>query len=174
MAGESARFSHPPLLRQGRAVASIDVTSDVVVPAEFATLPSAEFAFPGSLRDRLVAAILDGSKVSTTALLIGYELEGSELPQVGNRSLVVDSHNAPVAVIEVTDVRVVRLAEVDLAHCEDEGEGHATLHEWRVAHEDFWLSDEVRAETGPEFVVDDETPVVLERFTLVTTLTPPG
>jgi hypothetical protein len=33
-------------------------------------LPTVEFAFPGPLRDRLVAAILDGTKTSTTGLLI--------------------------------------------------------------------------------------------------------
>jgi hypothetical protein len=43
----------------------------------------AEFGFPGPLRDRLVAAILDGTKTSTTALLAGFEHEGLPLPRVG-------------------------------------------------------------------------------------------
>ena len=32
-----------------------------------------EFAFPGPLRDQLVAAILSGAKTTTSGLLIGYE-----------------------------------------------------------------------------------------------------
>lgn len=91
--------------------------------ADAASLPTAEFAFPGRLRDRLVAAILDGSKTSTTGLALEYERE-ERLPQVGDRSVLVDSDGRPVAVLEVTSVRVAPLAEVDLSHARDEGEGH--------------------------------------------------
>ena len=87
---------------------------------EAAGLPRAEFVFPGPLRDRLVAAILDGSKTSTTGLAIEYELEEEPLPQVGDRSVLVDSEDRPVAVLELTSLRVVPLAEVDLAHACDE------------------------------------------------------
>ncbi|WP_281268302.1 hypothetical protein [Arthrobacter livingstonensis] len=38
-------------------------------------LPIAEFAFPGPLRDQLVAAILDGFKTSTTGTVLEYEVE---------------------------------------------------------------------------------------------------
>ena len=44
-------------------------------------LPVAEFAFPGPLRDQLVAAILDGSKTTTTGLLVEYEREAEPLPE---------------------------------------------------------------------------------------------
>ncbi|EME99451.1 ASCH domain-containing protein [Streptomyces mobaraensis NBRC 13819 = DSM 40847] len=134
-----------------------------------AGLPRVEFAFPGPLRDRLVAAVLDGSKISTTGLVVDYEHEGEALPRVGERSVVVDSDDRPVAVIEVTDVRVVPLSEVDFAHVVDEGEGDASVAEWRANHEAFWHSDEMReALDDPEFTVDDSTLVVLQRFRLVT------
>jgi uncharacterized protein YhfF len=38
--------------------------------------------------------------------------------------VVVDSDDHPVAVIEVTGVRVFPLSQVDLAHVADEGEGY--------------------------------------------------
>ncbi|MEU3601582.1 ASCH domain-containing protein [Streptomyces sp. NPDC006798] len=134
-------------------------------------MPRAEFAFPGPLRDRLVAAILDGTKTSTTGLLVGYEHEGEPLPEVGSRSVVIDSQDRPVAVIEITGVRVVPLAQVDLAHVVDEGEGNTGVAEWRANHERFWHSEEMRAALDdPEFTVDDTTPTVLERFRLVTAL----
>jgi hypothetical protein len=41
------------------------------VPAD--DLPVAEFAFPGPLRDQLVAAILAGAKAATTGLVADYE-----------------------------------------------------------------------------------------------------
>jgi uncharacterized protein YhfF len=138
-----------------------------------ADLPKAEFAFPGPLRDQLVTAILDGAKTSTTGLLADYEHEGDPLPEVGERSVVVDSADTPVAVIELTAVRVVPLAEVDLQHAIDEGEGDTTVAGWRANHESFWHSAEMRAALGdPEFTVDDSTLVVLERFRLIEDLRP--
>ncbi|MFI8849723.1 ASCH domain-containing protein [Streptomyces sp. NPDC053499] len=136
-------------------------------------LPREEFAFPGPLRDRLVAAILDGRKTATTGLLRAYEVEEEPLPEVGRRAVVVNSEERPVAVIEVVAVRVVPLGEVDTAHAVDEGEGHTTLAEWRAAHERFWHGDELRRLLGdPSFTVEDSTPVVLERFRLERDLRP--
>jgi uncharacterized protein YhfF len=135
---------------------------------EIASMPKAYFAFPDPLRDKLVDAILDGRKVSTTGLADAYEAEREPLPRVGERSVVVDSADRPVAVIEVTAVEVVPLVDVDLAHAVDEGEGHTTVASWRRDHEDFWHGAELRAAVGdPEYTVDDSTRVVLERFRLL-------
>ncbi|MFI1100659.1 ASCH domain-containing protein [Streptomyces melanogenes] len=151
------------------------MTTDSVSDDDISSLPRAEFAFPGPLRDQLVAAILDGSKTSTTGLVIDYEHEGEPLPSIGIREAVVDSDGRPVAVIEVTGVRVVPLAEVDFAHVVDEGEGDTSIAGWRANHERYWHSDEMRAALeDPEFTVDDTTLVVLQRFRLVTDLRPAG
>ncbi|MFE9207212.1 ASCH domain-containing protein [Micromonospora sp. NPDC007230] len=134
-------------------------------------LPLAEFAFPGPLRDKLVAAILSGAKSSTSSLVLGYECANEPLPQVGQRSAVVDSEGRRVAVIELTEVRVVRLADVDLQHALDEGEGDESVAQWRAGHEAFWQSEEVRAELGdPGFTVDDDTLVLAQRFRLLHTV----
>ena len=130
-------------------------------------LPVAEFAFPGPLRDQLVAAILAGAKTTTSGLMVGHERERDPLPYPGLRQAVVDSAGEPVAVIETTAVRVVRLAEVDLAHALGEGEGYTSVAEWRAGHEEFWHSAEVRAELAdPGFTVDDDTLVVVQAFRL--------
>lgn len=132
-------------------------------------MEKAEFGFPGPLRDQLVGAILAGEKTSTTGLVVDYEHEGDPLPQVGDQFLVPDSDDRPVAVIEVTDVRVVPLSEVDLAHVIDEGEGDTTIAGWRANHETFWHSPEMRAALDdPTFTVDDTTEAILWRFRLVT------
>ncbi len=131
-------------------------------------LPPAEFGFPGPLRDQLVAAILTGAKTSTTALVLFYEREDEPLPTAGQLSAVVDSRGRRVAAIEVTEVRVIRLADMDLQHAIDEGEGDESVAQWRAGHERFWHSAEVRAELGdPGFTVNDDTLVVAERFRLV-------
>jgi len=131
-------------------------------------LPVAEFAFPGPLRDQLVAAILDGRKTTTSGLVADYEHENEPLPHPGLRQAVIDSAGQRVAVIEITAVRVLRLADVDLAHAVGEGEGYATVAEWRAGHERFWHSAEVREEMGdPDFTVNDDTLVVAESFRLL-------
>jgi uncharacterized protein YhfF len=135
------------------------------VPPE--DLPVMEFAFPGPLRDQLVAAVLDGSKTTTTSLLTEYERAGEPPPAPGRRHAVADSAGHLVAVIETTAVRVLRLGEVDLDHALGEGEGFTTVAEWRAGHEQFWHSPEMRAELGdPGFTVSDDTLVVAETFRL--------
>ncbi len=127
-----------------------------------------EFAFPGALRDRLVAAILSGAKTATTGLVLDYERADEPLPEAGQLLAVVDSADRRVAAIEVTQVRVIRLADVDLQHALDEGEGDESVAEWRAGHEEFWHSAEVRAELGdPHFTVNDDTLVLAQRFRLV-------
>ncbi|KPC78765.1 MULTISPECIES: ASCH domain-containing protein [Streptomyces] len=125
-------------------------------------------AFPGPLRDRLVAAVLSGEKVCTSGLLLEYEVEREELPPVGERSALIDSDGREVAVVELTDVRVLPLGSVGLQHALDEGEGYTSVAEWRAGHERFWHSEEMReALRDPHFTVDDDTMIVAERFRVV-------
>ncbi|MEU7039923.1 alpha/beta fold hydrolase [Streptomyces varsoviensis] len=134
----------------------------------FDELPPFELAFPGPLRDQLVAAVLSGAKTATTGLLREYELAGDPLPEVGERSAVIDSAGLPVAVIEVTEVRVVPLGEIDEAFARAEGEGHETVAAWRADHESFWHGPRMRQALGdPHFTVSDGTPVVACRFMVV-------
>jgi uncharacterized protein YhfF len=131
-------------------------------------MPIAEFAFPGPLRDQLVAAILDGTKTTTSGLVADYEHEGEPLPRPGERQVVVDSAGQPVTVIEIVAVRVLRLNDIDLAHAIGEGEGYTSVAEWRAGHEGFWHSEQLREALGdPGFTVDDDTLVVAEEFRVV-------
>ena len=131
-------------------------------------LPVAEFAFPGPLRDQLVAAILAGEKTTTSGLVAEYEHENEPLPVPGLRQVVVDSAGTPVAVIETTAVRVMRLADVGLNHALGEGEGYTSVAEWRVSHEQFWHSAEMRQALGdPIFTVGDDTLVGTQEFRLI-------
>lgn len=134
----------------------------------FASLPKIQFAFPGPLRDALVAAVLAGEKTTTTGTLREYEVEGEDLPRPEQRFVVVDSDDRPVGVIETVDVRVITVGEVDLQHAVDEGEGYESVADWRREHERFWHSDQMREALGyPHFTIDDDTPVVAQRFHLV-------
>ncbi|HEY8582895.1 MAG TPA: ASCH domain-containing protein [Capillimicrobium sp.] len=124
-----------------------------------------EFAVPGPLRDQLVCAVLAGEKTATSGLLADYEHEGEPLPRPGDRETVVDSDGRPVAVIEVTGCEVIALGDADLALAIDEGEGFASVQEWRDAHERFWREESLPI-IGLE-TLDDLTPIVVMRFRLV-------
>ncbi len=134
----------------------------------FDDLPVSEFAFPGPLRDKLVAAILSGAKTSTSGLYEENIRTGEPLTTVGERSAVLDSTDERVAVIETIEVIVKRVGDVDLAFAIEEGEGFETVAQWREAHVRFFESADLAAILGdPPVVVDDDTLVVCVRFRLV-------
>jgi uncharacterized protein YhfF len=135
---------------------------------EAGRLSVGEFAFPGPLRDQLVAAILDGTKTTTTGLVEDYEREGEPLLRPGDREVVIDSAGDPVTLIEIVSSRVVRVGDVDLAHAIGEGEGYGCVADWRAGHEAFWHSAENREELGdPSFTVNDDTLAVATEFRVV-------
>jgi uncharacterized protein YhfF len=128
------------------------------------------FAEPGPLRDELTALALAGTKTTTASLAREYEADGSLLPRAGQRDLLINSEEKPVALVETLDVRVVRLADVDDRHAIDEGEGYASAAEFRTSHELYWNTyiEKLRVQLGdPDFVLNDDTLVVLERFRIV-------
>jgi uncharacterized protein YhfF len=121
-------------------------------------LPPMQLGHPRTeLRRQLVDAVLRGEKTATAGLLAEYEAEGEPLPGVGERFLLLDYDDEPVAVVETVELRVLRAGDVDLAFARDEGEGFTSVEEWRAAHESFWAREEIT----------DDTLVVAERFRLV-------
>jgi uncharacterized protein YhfF len=133
-------------------------------------LPRWGFAFPGPLRDELTRLALAGTKTTTAGLLAEMEADGEAVPAAGDRSVLVDSLERPVAVVETVSCRVVRLADVDDRHAIDEGEGYANAAEFRASHERFWGTylDDLRRRLGdPSFAITDDTPIVAERFRIV-------
>ncbi len=135
------------------------------------------FAAPGPLRDKLTALAFGGGKVVTSGLLAEYEIDGDPVEQPGDLSILLDSADAPVALIEDVRSTVIRLADMTDEDAIDEGEGYADAAAFRVAHERHWNGyiDEVRAGLGdPTFTVADDTPIVVERFRIVGILAPDG
>jgi uncharacterized protein YhfF/uncharacterized glyoxalase superfamily protein PhnB len=128
------------------------------------------FADPGPIRDELTAAALAGVKTATTSLLAELQADGDLVARPGDRSILLDSAERPVAVLETTEVRILRLADVDDQFGIDEGEGYAGAADWRVEHERYWLGsiDDLRLRLrDPAYTIDDDTLVVAERFELV-------
>ena len=90
------------------------------------------------LRRELVAAVLAGEKTATSGLAGDWAAEGEAVPVAGDRFALEGFDEEPVAVVEVTEARVVPASEIDVGFARDEGEGFETVDDWRVAHEQFF------------------------------------
>jgi uncharacterized protein YhfF len=122
-------------------------------------LPPFELGYPRTdLRRRLVDAVLRGEKTATAGLRSDYAPHTHDArPQAGERFALLDFDDRPVAVVETTEVRIVRAGDVELEFARDEGEGFESVEDWRRAHERFWAGHDI----------DDDTLIVAERFRLV-------
>ena len=120
-------------------------------------LPPFELGHPRTeLRRQLVNAVLRGEKTATAGLLADYEAEGAQPGPVGARRILLGDDDEPVAVVEITESKVVPAAEIDESFAGDEGEGFESVEDWRIAHEDFFGRP-----------IEPETEIVAVRFRLV-------
>jgi len=80
-----------------------------------------------------VDAVLRGKKTSTAGLA-----EEEEPVSAGDRLVLLDFDDEPVAIVEVTEARVIPAREIDVPFARDEGEGFESVEDWRKAHERFF------------------------------------
>lgn len=123
---------------------------------------------PGPMRDRLVAAVLAGDKTATSALRAYYQDEGLQIPAAGDRAQLLDSADTPVATIEVTGARIMRMGDADMELAQAEGAGFASVAEYRSRHETFWANETIpNFKNTPAPTLDDDTEVVVVSFRVV-------
>jgi len=122
--------------------------------------PPFGLAYPRTeLRRQLVAAVLAGEKTATAGLAEEYAAEGEPVPAAGDRFLLEGHDEEPVAVVEVTEARVVPASAIDVQFARDEGEGFETVEDWHLAHERFF-----------ERPIGPDTEIVAIRFRVVEVL----
>jgi uncharacterized protein YhfF len=112
-----------------------------------------------AMQTRLALLVLAGPKRATTGLLAEYEREDEPLPRPGDHSVILDGDGTPRGIIVSTGVEIRPFGEVDDDFAWTEGEGDRSLAWWRRAHREYF------ERSG--FIVDEATPMVLERFDLV-------
>ena len=103
--------------------------------------------------DKLVKLVLDGKKTATTSL---YEFDS--LPAVADVSVLTDSNNNDMCILETKEVIVTEFKNItwDLAKLEGENK---SLEEWRKVHKDYFNK------IDPSF--NDDTKVIFEIFEVV-------
>lgn len=121
----------------------------------------------GEKPDELARLVADGIKTATASGYDLYFIEGEDepLPSVGEYSVILDSSDEAVCVIETTAVTVKPFDQVGADHAYKEGEGDRSLEYWRAVHQKFFTED--YKSCGIEFVNDSR--IVLEEFQVVFT-----
>jgi uncharacterized protein YhfF len=94
------------------------------------------------MRTRLNQLVLDGKKCATAGLWrYEYEPEGEALDEVGERQVLLDSDDRPLATIVVDRVEVYQFADVPWEFAAAEGEGFENVDDWQHGHRDYYAGE---------------------------------
>ena len=110
--------------------------------------------------DELARLVSAGIKTATASAAIWYDLEGEDLPQAGQYSVILNTRDEAVCIIKTTRVFTVPFCDVDETQAFREGEGDRTLSYWRRVHERFF-TEELKT-IGRSF--DEKMLIVCEEF----------
>lgn len=113
--------------------------------------------------DLLARLVVIGEKTATASAYPLYELENETLPTIGAYSVILDSNDNAICIIQTEKVTVVPFDEVTAEHAYKEGEGDKSLGFWRKVHEKFFT--ECLNEAGLKFT--PKMKVVCEEFSVV-------
>jgi len=112
--------------------------------------------------NELLRLVLVGKKRATASSLLGYEIEGEEMPKVGDLSIITDWEGVPRCVIETIEITIIPFSDITYDICKREGEDEI-LETWVDGHVRFFEAD--GKQVGYEFTYD--MPVVFEDFEVV-------
>lgn len=116
------------------------------------------------MKDELAALVLNGPKRATASLKWIYEKFPEEkIPEVGEFSIVLNSADEPVCIIETVSVEEKKFNEVDAAFAYTEGEGDRSLSYWKEVHWRFFSQECELIQCVPS----EEMPVICEIFRVV-------
>lgn len=99
------------------------------------------FAFCGEghpMANELAALVKQGVKKATSSLAILYKQTNEQLPQVGEISIILDSTNRPVCIIQNKAVSLIPYNEMNETHALKEGEGDKSYRYWKETHDVFF------------------------------------
>ena len=117
----------------------------------------------GCAQDKLAQLTLQGTKTATASSYPVYKAENEPVPAVGDYSIILDSQNQAVCIIQTTQIDIVPFYQVEEEQAYLEGEGDRTLTYWREVHRTFFESE--MQSIHQKFTED--MLVVCERFKIV-------
>lgn len=110
----------------------------------------------------LLDLVLKGQKRATASSVLGYQIEGEEIPQEGNLSVITDWEGNPRCVVRTTRVQIIPYKDITFDIAKLEGEDDS-LESWRKNHREFFIEE--GKELGYQFSEDME--VIFEEFEVV-------
>lgn len=121
------------------------------------------YPYGGENPDQLARLTLYGLKTATSSAFPMYIYENEVLPKSGDYSIILDSEENAVCIIQTTEVKIIPYHQVESFHAFKEGEGDRSLNFWRVEHQRFFTEELERV--GQVFTED--MLVVCEDFEVV-------
>lgn len=125
-------------------------------------LEAFHFELTKDLANKLLNLVLEGKKKATASSFKAYEKEGSNLPKIGDLSIVTDWDGNPRCVIETKNITIIPFKDITYDICSREGEDDS-LESWREEHIRFFSNE--GKEIGYEFTED--MLVVFEDFEVI-------
>ena len=119
----------------------------------------------GGAPDKLAKLVIRGIKTATCSAYALYESGKEKMPEVCDYSVILDSKDNAICIIETTRVYVCPFNEVTADHAYKEGEGDRSIKYWRDVHEEFFTAE--LKSIDQEFTEDMK--LVCEEFRLVYT-----
>lgn len=117
----------------------------------------------GGAPDKLAKLVLDGIKTATCSAYDLYAYEGEPIPKVGDYSVVLDSRDNAVCVIQTTKIYIAPYSSCSAEHAFKEVEGDRSLSYWEKVHEEFF-TDEMKS-INKDF--DEDMLLVYEEFKVI-------
>lgn len=117
----------------------------------------------GAAPDKLAKLVIEGTKTATASAFPLYGKESEPVPKVGDYSVILNSSDEALCVIQTIQVIVAPFLEITEKQAYLEGEGDRSLRYWREVHNEFFR--ESLQEVGLVFTEDIE--VVWEEFAMV-------
>lgn len=112
------------------------------------------------MADDLAGLVIKGRKTASCCSLASFNADESA-PGPGSYHIILNGQGAPVCVIRMVSLRLMRFSEVTEAFARQEGEGDLSLAYWREEHQAFFTRE-------GEFAEDME--LVAEEFVVVEVL----
>ncbi|MDY2632106.1 MAG: ASCH domain-containing protein [Clostridium sp.] len=125
-------------------------------------LEAFHFELTEDLANELLSLVLEGKKKATSSSFKAYEKEGSNLPKIGDLSIVTDWDGNPRCIIETKNITIIPFKDITYDICSREGEDDS-LESWREGHIRFFSNE--GKEIGYEFTED--MLVVFEDFEVI-------
>lgn len=125
-------------------------------------LEALHFELTEDLANELLSLVLEGKKKATSSSFKAYEKEGSNLPKIGDLSIVTDWDGNPRCIIETKNITIIPFKDITYDICSREGEDDS-LESWREGHIRFFSNE--GKEIGYEFTED--MLVVFEDFEVI-------